>query len=182
MLVAKSHDRVLIGTYWHTGARKGEVLRWTWDDDINFEEKWVRLGTRKSKSREMVYEKLWLNDDLYKLLMWQWKNRHPTSPYVFCHMNPKSKFYRKGKSNASFMGDTVESLKTKVTGDKIELGVSGRHRVVKGVRGKPLKKSNAKIADIIRGLKSNGIDIMGVSKLTKKLIRKEFIKEFRRTK
>ena len=96
--------------------------------------------------------------------------------------NPKSKFYRKGKSNASFMGDTVESLKTKVTGDKIELGVSGRHRVVKGVRGKPLKKSNAKIADIIRGLKSNGIDIMGVSKLTKKLIRKEFIKEFRRTK
>ena len=41
----------------------------------------------------MVYEKLWMNDDLFKLLMWQWKNRHPTSPYVFCHMNPKSKFY-----------------------------------------------------------------------------------------
>ena len=93
MLVAKGHDRALIGTYWHTGARKGEVLRWTWDDDINFEERWVRLGTRKSKTGEMVYEKLWLNDDLYKLLMWQWKNRHPTSPYVFCHMNPKSKFY-----------------------------------------------------------------------------------------
>jgi len=93
MLVAKSYDRVLIGTYWHTGARKGEVLRWTWEDDINFEERWVRLGTRKSKSGEMVYEKLWLNDDLYKLLIWQWKNRHPTSPYVFCHMNPKSKFY-----------------------------------------------------------------------------------------
>ena len=41
----------------------------------------------------MVYAKLSMNDDLHKLLIWQWKNRHPTSPYVFCHMNPKSKFY-----------------------------------------------------------------------------------------
>ena len=93
MLAAQGHDRVLIGSYWHTGARKGEVLRWTWADDINFDERWVRLGTKKSKTGEMVYEKLWMNDDLHKLLMWQWQNRHPTSPYVFCHMNPKSKFY-----------------------------------------------------------------------------------------
>jgi len=93
MLAATGHDRVLIGSYWHTGARKGEVLRWTWADDINFEERWVRLGTKKSKTGEMVYEKLSMNDDLHKLLMWQWKKRHPTSPYIFCHMNPKSKFY-----------------------------------------------------------------------------------------
>ena len=95
MLVAKGHDRVLIGSYWHTGARKKEDLRWTWADDINFEERWVRLGTRKNRSGEMKYEKLWMNDDLYDLLMWQWKHRHPTSPYVFCHMNPKSKYYGK---------------------------------------------------------------------------------------
>jgi integrase len=93
ILAATGHDRVLIGSYWHTGARKGEVLRWTWADDINFDERWVRLGTKKSKTGEMVYEKLWMNDDLHKLLMWQWQNRHPTSPYVFCHMNSKSKFY-----------------------------------------------------------------------------------------
>ncbi len=43
----------------------------------------------------MAYEKLWMNDDLYNLLKWQWKNRHPTSPYVFCHMNSKSKYYGK---------------------------------------------------------------------------------------
>jgi integrase len=93
LLAAQGHDRVLIGSYWHTGARKSEVLRWTWADDVNFDERWVRLGTRKSRSREMVYENLWMNDDLYKLLMWQWKNRHPSSHYVFCHMNPKSKYY-----------------------------------------------------------------------------------------
>jgi len=95
MLMAKGQDRVLLGAYWHTGARKGEVLRWTWADDINFEERWVRLGTRKSSDGSMVYEKLWMNDDLHNLLMWQWRNRHPTSPYVFCHMNPKSKHYGK---------------------------------------------------------------------------------------
>ena len=91
--MSKSHDRVLISTYWHTGARKSEVLRLTWSDDINFEERWIRLGTRKSKTRILTYEKVWMNDDLYNLLMWGWKNRHPTSPYVFCHMNPKSKYY-----------------------------------------------------------------------------------------
>lgn len=94
-LAAKGHYRVLIGAYWHTGARKGEVLRWTWADDINFEERWVRLGTKKSRDGSMLYEKIWMNDDLHELLMWQWKHRHPTSPYVFCHMNPKSKFYGK---------------------------------------------------------------------------------------
>ena len=92
LLAAQGHDRVLIGAYWHTGARKEEVLRWTWDEDINFEERWVRLGTRKNRSCEMTYEKIWINDDLYKLIQCQWKNLHPTSPYVFCHMNPKSKF------------------------------------------------------------------------------------------
>ena len=95
IMAAQRHDRVLIGAYWHTGARKSEVLRWTWANDINFDERWVRLGTRKNRTGEMTYEKLWMNDDLYKQLKWQWNNRHPTSPYVFCHMNSKSKYYGK---------------------------------------------------------------------------------------
>jgi integrase len=95
VLAAKEYDMVLIGSYWYTGARKSEVLRWTWADDINFEERWVRLGTKKSRDGSMVYEKIWMNDDLYELLMWQWKHRHPASPYVFCHMNPKSELYGK---------------------------------------------------------------------------------------
>jgi integrase len=93
MLAAKGDDRVLIGAYWHTGARKSEVFRWTWADDINFEERWVRLGTKKTADGSMAYEKLWMNDDLYSLLMWQWKNRHPSSPLVFCHTNKNSRKY-----------------------------------------------------------------------------------------
>ncbi len=92
MMVAQSHDRVLIGTYWHTGARMSEVLRWTWAEDVNFDERWVRLGTRKNRTGEMTYEKLCMKTDLFKQLKWQWKNRHPISPYVFCHMNSSSKF------------------------------------------------------------------------------------------
>ena len=95
MLMSQGHDRVLIGTYWHTGARKGELLRLTWAEDINFEERWIRLGTKKSRDRSMVYQNLWMNDDLCGLLKWQWDNRHPTSPYVFCHMNPEDKNYGK---------------------------------------------------------------------------------------
>ena len=95
IIAAQGHDRVLIEAYWHTGARKSEVLRWAWADDINFDERWVRLGTRKNRTGEITYEKLWMNDDLYKSLKWQWKHRHPISPYVFCHMNPKSKYYGK---------------------------------------------------------------------------------------
>jgi integrase len=36
-----------------------------------------------------------MHDDLEKLLIWQGKNRHPTSPYIFCHMNEKSRWYGK---------------------------------------------------------------------------------------
>jgi integrase len=115
LLAATGHDRVLLGAYWHTGARKGEVLRWTWADDVNFEERWVRLGTRKNRSGEMSYQKIYLNDDLLQLLKWQWENRHPTSPYVFCHMNPKSKFYGEAYD------ERRKTLKTLCSRAKVEL-------------------------------------------------------------
>jgi integrase len=127
MLAAKGHDRVLIGSYWHTGARKSEVLRWTWADDINFEERWVRLGTRKNKTGEMTYEKLWMNDDLYKLLKWQWDHRHPASPFVFCHMNPKSKYYGRPYGERR---KTIKSLCDEAKVDRFEYH-DIRHTVAK---------------------------------------------------
>ncbi len=93
MMVAQGHDRVLLGAYWHTGARRSEVFRLTWAEDVNFEERWVRLGTKKSRDGSMVYEKIWMNEDLYSLLQWQWKHRLPSSPYVFCNMDPVSPYY-----------------------------------------------------------------------------------------
>ncbi|ABW68537.1 tyrosine-type recombinase/integrase [Desulfosudis oleivorans] len=92
---AEGQDRVMIEAYWHTGARKSEIFRWKWAEDINFEERWVRLGTRKSRDRAMSYEKLWMNDDLYQQLSWQWDNRFPDSPYVFCNLDERSEHYGK---------------------------------------------------------------------------------------
>lgn len=111
IMAAEGHDRVLMETYWHTGARKSEIYRWIWAEDVNFEERWVRLGTRKGKTGEMVYEKLWMNDDLHRSLIWQWKHRHPTSPYVFCHMNPKSKKHGVNKLYGKPFNDRKKKLK-----------------------------------------------------------------------
>lgn len=98
------------------------------------------------------------------------------------NVNTVHELYRKSKSNATFMGDTVDGIKAKRQGNKLVLFVSGKHRLIKGLRGKPLKGSDASLSDIIKGLKKLGIDIMGISKPTKEQIKKLFIREFRRTK
>jgi len=84
IMAAPMPERALIAAYWHTGARRGEVLRWTWADDVSLEGRWVRLGTRKKADGSMSYEKLWMNQDLFNLLTDLWRNhRDPVSPYLF---------------------------------------------------------------------------------------------------
>ncbi|MFH1060476.1 MAG: site-specific integrase [Pseudomonadota bacterium] len=100
IMVAPMPERAMIGAYWHTGARRGEVLRWTWAEDINFEERWVRLGTHKSRGGSMVYERLWMNDDLYTLLWEVWrKHRQPGSPHVF------PKYYQPNQRGQNLAGE-----------------------------------------------------------------------------
>ena len=67
------------------GARKREVMRWQWADDIDFENRMVRLGTLKGGTGSMEYEWLAMNDDLFDLLKWQYEKRIKSSPHVFCH-------------------------------------------------------------------------------------------------
>jgi integrase len=83
MVATSGAERALLGSYWHTGARRGEVLRWTWDEDINLEERWVRLGTHKTGDGSASYSKLAMNDDLHGLLLGLWRTRDAASPYVF---------------------------------------------------------------------------------------------------
>jgi integrase len=89
LLVANPEEKVLLSCYLHTAARKSEVLRWNWIEDINFEKREVRLGTRKNKDGAMSYELLPMNDDLYAQLWW-WYNNRPLkdSPWVFCINSP----------------------------------------------------------------------------------------------
>ena len=84
LAVASGEEKVLLMAYLATAARRSEVLRWTWTDDINFDRREVRLGTRKTKNGSMEYEWLPMNDDLFRRLSWLWKNRKfPENDEVF---------------------------------------------------------------------------------------------------
>ncbi len=84
LATAKREERVLLSCYIQTAARRSEIFRWTWVEDINFEKRQIRLGTRKTRDGSMEYEWLRMSDELYDDLWWWWNNRTiKESPYVF---------------------------------------------------------------------------------------------------
>lgn len=93
LAVATGEERIFLNVYLQTAARRSEVFRWTWMDDINFEKKEVRLGTRKTKDGSMEYAWLPMSEDLHTDLMWLWKNRQfKESPYVFVCGQPGPRY------------------------------------------------------------------------------------------
>ena len=95
--------------------------------------------------------------------------------------NNVSRFFSAARSNATFLGDTINKIKGAFKGKgMVELFGEGKHRKIKGVRGKPLKGSDAKISDILAGLKARGWNILGVSEKSRNSIRKQFIRYLRR--
>lgn len=104
LAVATRRERVFLDCYLHTGARRSEIFRWTWADDINFEKRQVRLGTRKTKDGSMEYVWLPMNTDLYESLYWWWNNRRfKTSPYVFVDDHPGLHYGQPYKARNHFM-------------------------------------------------------------------------------
>jgi len=90
LAAATREERVFLNSYLNTGARRSEILRWSWAEDINFERREVRLGTRKTSDGSMSHEWLPMNDDLYAELWWWWKNRPiKDTPYVFVSTSNK---------------------------------------------------------------------------------------------
>ena len=84
LAAAKPEEKIFLNAYLQTGARRSEIFRWTWHDDINFESREVRLGTRKTKDGSMEYEWLPMSDELHEDLWWWWNNRPiKKTPYVF---------------------------------------------------------------------------------------------------
>jgi integrase len=84
LAAATREERVFLKCYIHTGARKSEIFRWLWHEDINLERRQYRLGTRKTRDGSMEYEWFPMPDDLYAELTWWWKNRPVReTPYVF---------------------------------------------------------------------------------------------------
>lgn len=81
-LVATSDERDFIDVLYHLLARRSEIVRLTWED-VNFEQRWVRLYTRKRRGGELEEDYLSMNDTLFAVLSRRWKNRDKSTPYVF---------------------------------------------------------------------------------------------------
>ena len=85
LMVATREEKVLLNSYIQTGARRSEIFRWKWFEDINFDQKQYRLGTRKTRDGSMSYEWFPMSEELYSDLWWWFQNRPvKDSPWVFC--------------------------------------------------------------------------------------------------
>ena len=81
---AQGQDQVMMLAYIHLCARRRELFRIRWADDVDFENRRVRLGTRKRKDGSMEYDWLPMTDELHDRLV---EHRQTTeSEWVF--LNP----------------------------------------------------------------------------------------------
>ena len=102
--VTNREERVFLDCYLNTGARRSEIFRWTWTNDINFEKRQCRLGTRKTKDGSMEYVWFPMSDELYESLWWWWNHRKfKNSPYVFVSHNPGPNYGKPYKVRRKFM-------------------------------------------------------------------------------
>jgi integrase len=110
LAVSTGQDRVMLDCYLNTAARRSEIFRLTWVDDINFEKRQLRLGTRKTRDGSMSYEWFPMSDDLFKSLSWLWNNREiKTSPYVFVDNMPGPHYGKPYKVRRRFLKGLCES-------------------------------------------------------------------------
>jgi integrase len=79
--IASPPDKVLLLAFLHTGARRGELFRLTWND-IDLKRKAIRLSTRKTGHGGMQHAWVALTDELYEALLAH-KEHNPSSPTVF---------------------------------------------------------------------------------------------------
>ncbi|MBU2547829.1 MAG: tyrosine-type recombinase/integrase [Proteobacteria bacterium] len=104
LAVADRTESVMLNCYLQTAARRSEIFRWTWVEDINFERREYRLGTRKTKDGSMEYEWFPMSDELYENLWWWWQNRPiKDTPFTFVSVQPGPGYMRPYKERRRFL-------------------------------------------------------------------------------
>ena len=68
--VADEVDRIMLLALLYTGGRRGEPLRWTWEDDIDLSCRRIRLSTCKTADGSRKYEWLTMPKSLHDALTW----------------------------------------------------------------------------------------------------------------
>lgn len=78
------YDRLFLMCYVQVGARRSEVFKLKWSEDIDLVKGTIRLGTLKNRKKQTVYRKLPMSEQLWAEMTWWYENRtHKDSPYVF---------------------------------------------------------------------------------------------------
>jgi len=93
-LIASGDIGDIIETTFRLAARRGEIIHMpnspnkshavTWDD-VNFEQGWIRLSTRKRKGGNLEYDYLPIAGGLKDILYRRWKQRDRQAPYIFTY-------------------------------------------------------------------------------------------------
>ena len=109
ILAADPEDTDLIQTVYHTAGRISEILKLTWED-VNFDQRWIRLWTRKRRGGELQEDKLILTETLHDILKHRWDHRDKTTSYVF-HNPDGSRFTYHQKKDT--MRDLCKKAKVK---------------------------------------------------------------------
>jgi integrase len=105
--VAEGQDKVMLLSFLHLAARRGEIFRLTWQD-IDFGNDSVRLWTRKRKDGSFEWDYLPITKELRKSLRWWWEHRPiKDHTHVFLclneHPGQKNNYGRPFVSNQKFM-------------------------------------------------------------------------------
>ena len=88
--VADQDKRDYLWTIRETMARVGEINRLTWDD-VNFNERYAVLYTRKKKGGHLTPRKVPMTQKLFEVLSRRFAERDPSKPWVFWHTYWSSK-------------------------------------------------------------------------------------------
>jgi integrase len=94
-----------------TAARVNEINSMTWDD-VNFEDRYVTLWTRKKKGGNREPRDVPMVSKLYDILIYRFQNRDPEIPWVFWHSYWSRKLNQKVSGP---YGDRKKIMKTLCT-------------------------------------------------------------------
>ncbi len=84
----EGQDRVMLITFMHLGARRGEIFRLCWKEDVDFRAQRVRVMTRKTRDGSEKYNWLPMTDELKRELLWWWENRpRKEAEHVFLNLS-----------------------------------------------------------------------------------------------
>jgi integrase len=107
--IADPDDQVLLLALLHTGARRGELFRLKWDD-VDFSNRAIRLGTRKTGHGGMEYTWVPMTIELHKALSFHCKK----TSSVFVFIDPKTR--KPYTSQQHYMGNLCKRAKVKPFG------------------------------------------------------------------